>query len=73
MGDVELKPEGNATKIARQLARQIVDENAICAFWVISALTKMRLDGLDLPAALDIFRAEMKDAAARYDEYVRTT
>jgi len=65
--------EKDATYLAKILFRQIEKESPGCAFWVISALTKMAHDKLTLPCVINIVRQEMRQAAAEYDEYVRTT
>lgn len=65
--------EKSATFLARGLFRQIQATDSQCAFWVISALEKLRCNQATLPCVINIARQEMPGSAADYDEYLRTT
>lgn len=69
----EAAPERPATFLARQLFRQIENRDDQCAFWILSALHKLKYDGASIVCVLNIMREEMPKAFADYAEYTRTT
>jgi hypothetical protein len=67
------KSLGAATDCARVLFRQIERENSQCAFWVVSAINKMKHDGATITCVMNVLKQEMPTAYKEYMEYLRTT
>jgi hypothetical protein len=65
--------ERAATYLARQLLRQIQSRDKQCAFWIISAIHKLKYDGASIVCVLNILKQEMPKAFAKYAEYTRNT
>jgi len=61
--------------LARHLLNQIENENQHCAFWIISAVTKIKYANpkMSMTCLLNILRQEMPDAAEAYAKYKRET
>lgn len=61
--------------LARVLMKQIQGRDPQCAFWFVSALSKLRYENpqMTLVCLMNFIRQEMPKAAAEYAEYCRTT
>ena len=69
------KEEDNATFLAKGLLKQIETENDNCAFWIISAIHKLKYSHpkMSMTCLFNILITQMPKAAKAYGEYKRNT
>ena len=70
-----LKENKPGILLAKQLLNQIDDRDSQCAFWIISAMHKIKRESpkMGMPCLLNIIRDEMPKGFADYCEYIKHT